>query len=237
MKAEKKALENRSSKEQILPKGRRKSRYVLSDLMVCAECGHYYRRVPWMNRYGEKRYVWRCINRLEHGTEFCKKSPTIDERTLQREIMKMLWRLSSDCKEEEKILKVNFLDNTAIFYEDYDDNELENIVNELNDRYEYYQKMLLKDVSDREDVKRRIRIIEGEIRNITEARRQIAVYQDIKGNTEITTGRSENKQKFRDFDEVLVRRLVKKIEVVNREKCNAVLNSGQIINISMEMDT
>lgn len=82
MKAEKRALGNRSSKEQILPKGRRKSRYVLSDLMVCAECGHYYRRVPWMNRYGEKRYVWRCINRLEHGTEFCKKSPTIDERTL-----------------------------------------------------------------------------------------------------------------------------------------------------------
>ena len=134
-------------------------------------------------------------------------------------------------------IKVKFLDSTAIFYEAYDDNEMENIVNELNDRYEYYQKMLLKDVSDREDVKRRIRIIEGELQNITEARRQIAIYRDIKGNTEIITGRSENKQKFRDFDEVLVQRLVKKIELVNQEKCNVVLNSGQIINISLEMDT
>lgn len=53
-------------------------KYVLSELLVCGECGSPYRRVVW-SRPEEKRIVWRCINRLEHGKKFCKKSPTWNE--------------------------------------------------------------------------------------------------------------------------------------------------------------
>ncbi len=28
---------------------------------------------------GKKRYVWRCINRMEHGKKICKCAPTLDE--------------------------------------------------------------------------------------------------------------------------------------------------------------
>ena len=50
-------------------------KYVLSELLVCGECGSPYRRVVWSRPEG-KRIVWRCINRLEHGKMICKKSPT-----------------------------------------------------------------------------------------------------------------------------------------------------------------
>ena len=43
-------------------------------------------------------------------------------------------------------------------------------------------------------------------------------------------------KRYRDFDDVLVRRLVKRVEVVNQDKCNVVLNSGQTIGVSMEMN-
>ena len=43
----------------------------LGGLLVCGECGSPYRRVTYMPR-GNKRYVWRCINRLEHGKKVCK---------------------------------------------------------------------------------------------------------------------------------------------------------------------
>lgn len=53
-------------------------KYVLSELLVCGECGSPYRRVVWTQK-NEKRVVWRCINRLEHGKKICKQSPTWDE--------------------------------------------------------------------------------------------------------------------------------------------------------------
>ncbi len=57
-------------------------KYVLSELLVCGECGSPYRRVVWSRPEG-KRIVWRCINRLEHGKKVCKKSPTWNETDIQ----------------------------------------------------------------------------------------------------------------------------------------------------------
>ena len=84
---------------------------------------------------------------------------------------------------------------------------------------------------------RRMRIIEGEIRDITEARQQIAVYRDYRQRSGSFVKNDEVKKRYRDFDDVLVRRLVKRVEVVNQDKCNVVLNSGHTIGVSMEMNT
>jgi len=110
-------------------------------------------------------------------------------------------------------------------------------VEALNERYEYYQKMLSEPAADRKDVARRMRIIEGEIRDITEARQQIAVYRDYRQRSGSFVKNDEVKKRYRDFDDVLVRRLVKRVEVVNQDKCNVVLNSGHTIGVSMEMNT
>ena len=58
------------------------------ELQSCEEellelvCGSPYRRVTYMPR-GQKRYVWRCINRLEHGTRVCRCSATMEEPEFQ----------------------------------------------------------------------------------------------------------------------------------------------------------
>jgi len=61
-------------------------KYVLSELLVCGECGSPYRRVIWTQK-GEKRVVWRCINRLEHGKRICKHSPTWDEKDIHTAVI------------------------------------------------------------------------------------------------------------------------------------------------------
>ena len=61
-------------------------KYVLSELLVCGECGSPYRRVIWTQK-GVKRVVWRCQNRLEHGKKLCKKSPTWDEQDLHAAVI------------------------------------------------------------------------------------------------------------------------------------------------------
>ncbi len=49
------------------------SKYALTGIMVCNECGGHYRRTTWAKN-GKKVIVWRCINRLEHGTKRCHES-------------------------------------------------------------------------------------------------------------------------------------------------------------------
>ena len=63
-----------SHKRDTPQKSKYSSKYVLSDIMVCAECGQPYRRQVW-SKYGQKQAVWRCDNRLKHGSKRCKHSP------------------------------------------------------------------------------------------------------------------------------------------------------------------
>lgn len=78
--ARRSSLRKTSSKAKT-EQGKHSGKYVLSGLLVCSECGSPYRRVLWMPG-GERRYVWRCISRLEHGRRICKHSATLEEPEL-----------------------------------------------------------------------------------------------------------------------------------------------------------
>jgi len=65
------------------------SKYALTDIVVCGECGAKYKRVTWA-RNGEKKIVWRCASRLKHGRRLCRHSPTIPEENIHNAIIKSL---------------------------------------------------------------------------------------------------------------------------------------------------
>jgi len=81
-------LARRGSKRKVkqtgakTEQGKYSSKYALTVLLICGDCGTPYRRVTW-SRNGEKKIVWRCINRLDYGTKYCKKSPTLEEGAVQ----------------------------------------------------------------------------------------------------------------------------------------------------------
>lgn len=81
-----KALTPQSRKTALTASGKY-SKYALRDVLICAECGSRYRRVTWTAK-GKHRVVWRCINRLENGTKFCKASPTLNEEALQAAVVR-----------------------------------------------------------------------------------------------------------------------------------------------------
>ena len=92
------ALSTTSSKTN---KGRFSSKYALSELIRCSECGAAYRRVTWpaKEQGGQKRIVWRCVSRLEHGKETCKTAPTIPESALHAAIMEAIQLLKLDTED------------------------------------------------------------------------------------------------------------------------------------------
>ena len=69
--------------------GRYSSKYALTELLICGECGTPYRRCTWAAN-GKKKVVWRCINRLDYGKKYCHSSPTLDEALLQQAIIAAL---------------------------------------------------------------------------------------------------------------------------------------------------
>ena len=65
--------------------GKFSSKYALSELLYCGNCGTPYRRCTW-SKNGKKKIVWRCISRLDYGTKYCKDSPSIEESVLHNAI-------------------------------------------------------------------------------------------------------------------------------------------------------
>jgi len=63
------------------------AKYALTERLVCGECGTLYRRCVW-NKRGRKWAVWRCASRVDYGAKYCKESPTLYEKPLQRAILR-----------------------------------------------------------------------------------------------------------------------------------------------------
>ena len=84
-------IARRSAKRRVTEKalserGKYSGKYALSELLVCGECGTHYRRVTWAKK-DNKKFMWRCISRLENGTRHCKESPSIEEYRLHDAII------------------------------------------------------------------------------------------------------------------------------------------------------
>ena len=71
------------------------SKYTLTEVLQCAECGSRYRRVTW-TAHGRKKIVWRCISRLDYGTKHCKDSITVEEEALHGAVVRALNRFRAE---------------------------------------------------------------------------------------------------------------------------------------------
>lgn len=81
-------------------------KYALTELLICGECGTPYRRCTWTVK-GQKKIVWRCINRLDYGKKYCHKSPSVGESTLQEAIMEAVQKTAQKNADVLKTLKLH----------------------------------------------------------------------------------------------------------------------------------
>lgn len=86
--------------------GKYSSKYALTELLICGECGTPYRRCTWTAK-GKKKIVWRCINRLDYGKKYCHESPTIEESVLQEAIMGAIIKTAKQNADVLKTLKLH----------------------------------------------------------------------------------------------------------------------------------
>lgn len=105
-------LARRSGKRKVkqigtkTEQGKYSSKYALTELLVCGECRTPYRRCTWTIK-GQKKIVWRCINRLDYGKKYCRESPSIEESLLQPAITEAVIQTAQKNAEVLKMLKLH----------------------------------------------------------------------------------------------------------------------------------
>lgn len=85
------------------------SKYALSNIFYCLECGNIYRRIAWNNR-GKHSTVWRCCTRVEHGPKACD-APTIQESDLQEAVTRAINKMLGGREIFLPLLEVEYRDS------------------------------------------------------------------------------------------------------------------------------
>ncbi|MBU3220373.1 Recombinase zinc beta ribbon domain-containing protein [Desulfonispora thiosulfatigenes DSM 11270] len=210
------------------------SKYALTEILVCSECGHPYRRQVW-SKYGQKSAVWRCENRLKNGTKAsCKNSPTLKEEPLHNAIMTAI---------------NNVVENNGDFIGAFRENVIrvmggystKDIPTEYDDQIESLQKEMLflieenaKQGAVAEDFDDEYKRISEEINELKKAKlrlvqekKQADRYEQrlMEMDSTLKTVRPQVKE----FDEELVRRLIKSIKVNKGERLRIQFESGIVM--------
>jgi len=197
------------------------SKYALSSIVFCGECGEIYRRVHWNNR-GKKSVVWRCLSRLEEMGTACS-SDTILEADLQNAVIKAINTVIAD--REGFILKLSENIRIALGAEfDKDTGDIDAKLDELQNELV----ILASSGSDYERVANQIHELRAEKQNAVEynARRQ-SKSQRIADMTEFLEGQD---CLVLEYSDSLTRQLVEKISV-DEGKIVVEFKSGVVVEV------
>ena len=85
--------------------GKYSGKFPYNDLIFCGECGAKYRRTEWKTRSGDKKYVWRCLNRIQNGQDCCQHSPSINNNFMDEITLEAINTIYTSRKRVKDILK------------------------------------------------------------------------------------------------------------------------------------
>ena len=229
-----------AKKKAELVKGKYSSKYVLSDIMVCAECGHPYRRQVW-SKYGQKWAVWRCDSRLKHGSKRCKHSPTIREDTLHQAIMAAINSVVEDQGEFVQAFRENVIRIIGSYSKKGEPTEYDEQIERLQQKMMALIEDSAKSECADEMFDKEYRVIADEIKELKKKKakvlreRQLAEsydqrLQDMEGYMK-KTGYLK-----REFDDDLVRRLLQTVRVINESKIEIQFKSGIVMTQRIDFE-
>lgn len=216
------------------------SKYALTGIMVCNECGTHYRRTTWAKN-GKKVIVWRCINRLEHGTKRCHESPTLKEDVIQEAIMKKLHSLSVDQEEEMflKGVKEDILRATKVSGGACTEEEIDKTIEELRDQLMDYVGMAAREHGGENWYSDRMRKLGLQISELKKRRESIREQEKIRDeyehlDQEISriigeTGGASGAE----FDNIFIRQIVREIRVISKNKLQIQLRTGMMLDVKL----
>ena len=212
--------------------GKYSSKYALTELLVCGECGTPYRRCTW-TAYGNKRIVWRCINRLDYGKKHCHNSPTMSEDDLQRAIMSAVQTVAMQNTKLLQTLK-NYI-AMIVKCDDSEDRKLEIKVRlaEINEEFQKAMSLVSVDDDNNLVIEQRLTelIMEKETLN-----KELAKFTDEDSANsqskvnEIVRLTDILENQPLQFNDELIRQMLQCVVVESKERIKVIFNDGTEID-------
>ena len=179
------------------------SKYALSGITYCGKCGQIYRRLHWNNR-GKKSIVWRCLSRLDKHKDCDAR--TIDETDLKQTVVEGMNQVFGNHDEVRSIL-------ASALQKVIGENGNEEI-SAINLRLQELQVQLLSASSKNHVVTE----IGEQIIGLKEEKEKLLLKQGTLDNSrqridEMIQFLDEMDTGIKDFDEVLVRRMIEEVKI------------------------
>ena len=206
------------------------SKYALSERLVCGECGTLYRRCTWTNR-GKKKIVWRCVNRLDHGTKYCKESPSMEETALQNAIMNAI---NSSMDSTEGIAR-DVTNSYLMILKPQEDvaftiEEVKQRIQELTAEFDALFEM------DGSEVTEQDRFTEITLELAELKKKQESISAQLRNNQVIqakvnrfANAAERMDHKLTQWDEEFIRQLIHRVEVISADQIRVVLTDGTVV--------
>ena len=71
--------------------GKYSGKFPFNNLIICGDCGAKYRRTMWVEKNGDKKHVWRCVNRIQDGKKtHCRHSVSINDTYLTKKTVEAI---------------------------------------------------------------------------------------------------------------------------------------------------
>lgn len=234
-----KAAVTRKKNKEEKEKSKYSSKYILTDLMVCAECGHAYRRQIW-SKYGDKTAVWRCEDRLKQGKKSrCQHSPTIKEVQLHDAIMTAINSVVENTGE----FIGTFRENVIRVIGNY---STQGVTTEYDERIEKLQQQMLTLIEDNakqgaisEDFDEEYHQLSEQINELKTARIQVVQARKTAESykervKQLDKAITTVNPQVREFDQDLVKRLISYIKVHKGMKLEIQFHSGIVVKQEIE---
>lgn len=209
--------------------GKYSSKYAMTELLVCGECKTPYRRCTWTVK-GQKKIVWRCINRLDFGKKYCHNSPTVEESILQRAVMRAIMETAQQNLGVLQTLKVHI--GMALENEPTEDNsmELQIRIAEIDAEFKAMLSKISTETVDAFDEEKAKRLMDEKVA----LQQQLADIQDGQLKREQTQTRLDDiytildglKNRPMEYDEQIVRQLLECITVDSKEQITVIFVGG-----------
>ena len=212
--------------------GKYSSKYSLTELLICGECGTPYRRCTWTS-CGNKRIVWRCISRLDYGKKRCHDSPTMGEEELHRAIMRAIQTVAMQNSKLLQTLKNHIA--MTVKCADSEDKELEIKVRLAEINEEFQKAMSMVSIDDDNNV-----IIEQKLTELIMEKELLSKELAKCSSDHKATSQSKINEIARltdilenqplQFNDELVRQMLQCIVVENKEQIKVIFNDGTEID-------
>ena len=227
-------LARRSSKRKISDKtiteqGKYSSKYALSELLICGHCGTPYRRTTWSAR-GKKQIVWRCISRLEHGKKYCPDSPTIKEDQLHKAIIQAINNYYSCRNDIARILKANI--GTVLECQGQEEIiSIENRLKEIDTARNDLISLIASGGCDEDKLDNEFSRLYQEEQQLNEQLETLKSQNKTSSETQAKLNKimsmiENEKFELETFDNVLIRKLIECIKVLNKAEILVIFKGG-----------